>query len=174
MTYDKEYNKRYRSLNKEKAKEYHKKYREENKERLSEYKRQYYLNNRESLIRKSKTRYETKKSDILLKSKEYRKVYRKRLSTKAIRAEYQTRRYRLIQQATPKWANLAAIRSFYLLAQELTIMTGIQYHVDHIIPLSGKDICGLHVETNLRVIPAKENLSKHNKFEEALLSSREN
>lgn len=63
------------------------------------------------------------------------------------------------------WANRLSIRDFYLLAQKLTYETGVQHEVDHIIPLQGKKVSGLHVETNLRVIPMTENRRKHNHYE---------
>jgi len=76
-----------------------------------------------------------------------------------------TYKYRATQlNATPSWANLTAIQAKYQLAVMFNKYTEDTWHVDHIVPLQGKNVCGLHVEYNLRVIPAKENLSKGNKF----------
>jgi len=69
-------------------------------------------------------------------------------------------------QAAPKWLTenqLKDIKEFYFCAKQLELETGIRYHVDHIIPLQGKTVCGLHVPWNLQVIPAIENIKKSNK-----------
>lgn len=71
-------------------------------------------------------------------------------------------------QRTPIWVDseeLWAIREAYALAALRTKMFGFSWHVDHIIPLQGKKISGLHTITNLQVITGKENLMKNNKFE---------
>lgn len=65
----------------------------------------------------------------------------------------------------PLWVNKKEILTIYKKAQRMTEETGIKYHVDHIIPLKGKNVCGLHVPLNLQIITAKENHKKHNKFE---------
>lgn len=67
-------------------------------------------------------------------------------------------------QATPKWANHFLINEIYHLAKLRSQMTNIKWEVDHIIPLNSDKVCGLHVEYNLQVIPAKLNQSKGNKF----------
>lgn len=63
------------------------------------------------------------------------------------------------------WANRLSIRDFYVLAQKLTYETGIPHEVDHVIPLQGKRVSGLHVENNLCVVPMVENRRKHNHYE---------
>ena len=70
--------------------------------------------------------------------------------------------------ATPKWLSkdqLDEIYDFYIIAKMFQYYTGIEYHVDHIVPLRGKLVCGLHVPWNLQILEAKENISKNNKFE---------
>lgn len=71
-------------------------------------------------------------------------------------------------QRTPTWLSseqLSAIEYFYTIASELSWLSEGGLHVDHIVPLQGKNVSGLHVPWNLQVIPASENESKGNKFE---------
>jgi hypothetical protein len=63
------------------------------------------------------------------------------------------------------WANQDAILAIYRQAEIMTQTTGRQHVVDHIIPLQGRAVSGLHVETNLRVIEHHENARKHNAWE---------
>ena len=67
------------------------------------------------------------------------------------------------KQAMPLWANEFFIEEAYHLAKLRTELFGFKWHVDHIIPIKGKTVCGLHVENNLQVIPAIDNLKKGNK-----------
>lgn len=66
-------------------------------------------------------------------------------------------------RAHPVWANDFFIEEAYHLAALRTQMLGFSWHVDHIVPLQSKRVCGLHVENNLRVIPGVENLGKGNR-----------
>lgn len=65
-------------------------------------------------------------------------------------------------KATPKWSNRFFVQEAYHLAELRNRITGIEWHVDHIVPLKSKIVCGLHAHTNIQVIPAKQNMSKGN------------
>jgi len=82
----------------------------------------------------------------------------------AERREQSARRNAAEVKATPGWANKESIREIYALAGEIERETGVKQHVDHVIPLRGRAVCGLHVSANLRVISAKENMKKSNEF----------
>lgn len=84
------------------------------------------------------------------------------------RTAYQGKRRAAKLLRTPKWLtenDLFMIEEAYLLAKIRTELTGFDWHVDHIYPLQGKKVSGLHVPANLQVIPGKENLKKSNKHE---------
>ena len=70
-------------------------------------------------------------------------------------------------QRTPFWADMKAIDAVYEEARRISEETGVPHHVDHIVPLHGKKVSGLHVHYNLQPIPAIENKRKSNLFEVA-------
>lgn len=72
-------------------------------------------------------------------------------------------------RATPAWLtqiDYEMMAVSYAMAKEMSDRFGYKFHVDHIAPLKGENICGLHVPLNLQVIPASVNISKSNKYRE--------
>jgi len=70
-------------------------------------------------------------------------------------------------QRKPKWLlkeDKEYIRCIYQLAAMRNRESDQQWHVDHIVPLQGETVSGLHVPWNLRVVPAVENMRKNNRF----------
>lgn len=92
--------------------------------------------------------------EYIAKNKEWHTAY--------YRAYNPLRRARKLM-ATPKWADLDAIRSIYEEAELRSKENGVKYHVDHIVPLISDEVCGLHVPENLRIMVGVENIRKGNR-----------
>jgi hypothetical protein len=67
-----------------------------------------------------------------------------------------------VKRATPSWSDQEAIAAIYQQARLMSNGLGIKYTVDHIVPLRGKDVSGLHVPYNLQILTLSENCSKKN------------
>jgi hypothetical protein len=65
----------------------------------------------------------------------------------------------------PTWADQRKIETIYAIADFLTDRTGIDHQVDHVYPLKGKTMCGLHTHHNMRVITALDNQRKGNRID---------
>jgi hypothetical protein len=136
---------KWQKANPERKKEGDRKWREENPERVKENNRKWVKANPER-VKKNKRKWEKENPDKL-------------------RAKGAKRRAMELN-ATPKWLTEEQdlqIKLIYKEARVLEEADGIKRHVDHIVPLQGKNVCGLHVPWNLQVITAKQNLSKSNK-----------
>jgi hypothetical protein len=120
--------------------------------------RKYYRANRDAILARNAKLYESKSDAVKAAAKNYRKDNKDK-----VRAWNGTRRAAL-RKACPAWADKKAIAAKYRDAVAMEKATGVAYHVDHIIPLAGELVCGLHVAENLAVIPAGDNLRKGVKY----------
>ena len=150
------YNKAAQATDKRKAykAEWQRKWRDENREQTIAATRNWQKNNPDQ-NRESQRNWMKANPE---KGAEYRKAHA------AARAADDIARRRQREKATPQWADIKAMQAVYDLRDRLTEETGVQHHVDHIIPLRGKTVSGLHNQFNLQVITAAENLAKGNKL----------
>ena len=126
-------------------------YYEKNKDLIKAYKKvymkAYYAKNKESITRKNREWEEKNREKV-------NETARRRYGRSAGQILRKIRK----MSALPKWADASAIRAVYAEAA----LGGL--HVDHIVPLVSKTVCGLHCEQNLRPLSAYENLRKSNRF----------
>lgn len=99
-----------------------------------------------------------------------KKALKRQKQNLACFAANQAKRRAAKLERTPAWLSgedLWFVNEIYKLSALRTKLTGVKWHVDHVIPLQGKNVSGLHVPTNLQVILACDNVGKHNRFEAA-------
>ena len=171
----KEYSQAWAKANPEKKRERDKKYRENNPEWVASYYSAYYEKNRDKQLAYSKQFQQDNKEHLQAYRKAYYEVNKERML--AYQAEYradnkdkhaqsEAKRRASKLNATPSWLtedDHDVIGWIYEMREERTKATGVAHHVDHIAPLQGNDVCGLHVWWNMQLLPASENISKSNK-----------
>ena len=146
----------------------------QNKERIAEQRKAWRLANPDK-VKAQKEKSQAKRRD---KNAEYAKQYRLKNIDKVaaynkqyrennksrIYARNRARKHKMLMTQMPPWANKSEMDVIYEQARRKSQIEGILYHVDHIIPLNNELVSGLHIYTNLQVIPAKENIKKSNTF----------
>ncbi len=169
------YVREYRAKNIERARELERQRRARRKEQHRAYAAIWYQANKDRIKESSRRRYQRIKSKPSEQrarqewrlsnahltrgySRSYRQRHRDRVAA-YVQAKNAKRR-----QAQPAWANKFKIRVMYRTASVLTRLTGRKFEVDHIYPLNSPFMCGLHVETNMRVISKAENVRKSNRY----------
>lgn len=120
--------------------------------------KRYYEANKERIRSWNRERYAAKAEEIKRANQEYRQANREKVY------EWNGTRRARLRGLVPAWADRKAIASIYAKAKKLTLESGVQHHVDHVIPLRGEFVTGLHVHGNLQIIPAIENLRKGRAF----------
>lgn len=101
----------------------------------------------------------------IIKRRNNYSIWSKTEKGKILRCASASARSKRVKKQTPIWANLEEIKKIYLLCKEMNLKKGKNtYQVDHIYPLNGENVSGLHVAENLRIITAKQNSSKGNKL----------
>lgn len=152
--------KEYVASHKEETKEYQATWRSENKEIIKQYKLQYYQEHREELIFKS-VKY--RQENIEIRDSILKRYYATPKGKLAKQSNRNARRKRERHASLGRVFH-KEIMKIYLECKKVTEITGNLHEVDHIIPLAGKNISGLHVPWNLQILPHKENRKKSNKI----------
>jgi hypothetical protein len=149
----------------------------ENSEFIKEKTSEYYYAHWDYIRGIQKTYRSLNKESLAIQKAVYNKIYNQRrkqeiyeyhvlynIENRALKTSWGALRRAAKLNATVKWSNKNKIIKIYKEANRLTKETGILHVVDHIHPLQGKLICGLHVESNLQILTVSENCSKSNKF----------
>lgn len=148
---------------------------EKKKEEIKERNRIWQKTHRAQLNAKQRENYRKDGESIRLSNREWRnrnidkaKAIEKQSRIKHRDAYNERNRRRQAAQLlrVPPWSDRKKCREIYAECARITAETGVLHHVDHVIPLQGKKVSGLHVHENLQILTAIDNVKKANKFTE--------
>lgn len=134
-----------------------------NKEKEALRSKKYALKNKEKVNLAKKMWRDNNKDKVAVFTKEWR------INNRARYNHLHAKRRAFKINATPKWLTKkdhAAISDYYTMAKELEKVFPWGQQVDHIIPLQGKTVCGLHTPNNLQILSVWQNQSKNNRYAE--------
>lgn len=155
--------------------EQQRRYHEENREKVAERQCRRYEANREKAAERQRRHYEANREKVAERKRRYSEA-----NPHVVRALAARRRAAKLQ-AVPAWARLDTrgaareremVALAYRVAALATKVFGVEYHVDHVVPLRGRKVSGLHCLANLRIVPAVENLRKNSKLDPLLAVDR--
>ena len=136
------------------CKECKKEYYNKNREAIAKQRVGYRQKNRERLVAQTKEWCKNNKERHYVTSREWKKNNRDKCTA------HSAKRRAAKLNATPAWANQEKIDYVYYCRDLVNKVYGGDCEVDHIAPLQGKHVCGLHVHNNLQLLSAKANRSK--------------
>jgi len=117
--------------------------------------KKYYESNRQKCVEKTRKYREANREECIERTRRW--TAKNPAKKNAIRAKYRAAKLSATIEGFDK-----EIEEIYQMAKDLQWLSEEKLHVDHIIPLQGKTVCGLHVPWNLQIITASKNLAKSN------------
>lgn len=129
----------------------------------------YYVRNRDRKLAIQREADAKRKEEKLAYGRAWRQDNQQRVRTyrstnAGLYAYHAACRRKRVKQATPIWAELDDIKQLYIIANQLYLVQGVSYEVDHIIPLAHPLVCGLHCLANLCILTEADNRSKRNTY----------
>lgn len=151
----KEYRRAYNLKHKQRNNDYSREYYKSNIDKIKDYNKKHYVNIKEKRQKYLKDYYSRNKDKVKLSVAENR--MRNRGKYNSIKAKYKAKK----KMAMPKWLTpqqLLDIEKIYVEARRLGL------EVDHIVPITSDQVCGLHVPWNLQLLSKTDNVVKGNKL----------
>jgi 5-methylcytosine-specific restriction endonuclease McrA len=156
-----EYHKAWSNKNREKLRAYQAQWRADNRSKVNAYSKDYYAGHRARIRSQVRARYEANPEAMNAPKRAWKKANPGAVLSSTVQRKNAAA---ALPVGWLSWIDQLRLKETYDLAKAVTMQTGIKHHVDHIVPLRGRAVRGLHVPWNLQILPAKANIFKGNRL----------